>query len=1518
VNGPLVSPQLEVVGILRRQKGAAPVCVVRWVLGKDGNELPYPNDIFDVELTVDGVAVPGASRVVSPKNYVMLDPTRIPESYPPPAEPEEKWAVAQKPTTAIDPSAADDESLVNEAVGVIHLLKPTTTPRMRYRAAAFLCRMFKRAAESRAPLNRISDRQLVASAVVLANWLVRSDVRPIHLPQLAAAAFSAVRTGEGGGSFLRLDSKDRTLDFAYAALVLEALTIPGVATALDVLVDQSRQVRNHIRVAALQGGEMVDYWCDPLGEGLPLDERGRGKRYPASELIGLGCRIPLDAGLVESWITGKKKLLVTVRHRPRSVTVAALDDLDFSSFSDLAGEIHLDDDVTHFAANERAIDWDRMKRAMLLGSSHPPLPPSGARIDWSMVRVEVDTTGSDVPTEPSTSSRTADGKVEIQIDAPPKQPARPGAGSEEQTVAAYNIYGVWEGAQGFDAYFKNSALNPTLEELRPWLMTRRYSHSRDLRVAFPPIGGIQHPALTEAVQSPHWHPLLKRPDILQDTLEANTRPLPDITGTAEAVFTVDLRAGMGMQEPHRPPKGWDLAAPLAVAWRPEHDRDLKRLPAGQLQPQRYRFWVTSVDPFEQESDPVPVRTEDVDLKEAASFIFAPTRRSQISAQRGDKFTCAFEEPANQIRVTFETPYEGQISGWVSGGATTRLDKLTLHADVVLFRRLLTRRQNAVSGQHLLAAVKLPALPQWESTAVILAKDRWRPFGVAAVPTAKAGDTWEGLFKLGPDDRGWEYLAAVGFTVRASHAGFWGKSAIAGRNGQGRRLVRFVPRPDGKGYESRDVWIDETPSASSISLSQPSLVSDPKAPWWPEIKPVKIWPAAPVSAPPGVRRDLVLQRLLDRRFTRHGVPVDRSDWGEASLTIGQIAMCENSLRRTKVNGSILDPQDPILRTARRILAQDFDDGNRVGLRQHATVGFRGLADLEWKYSPRSSRPAGDAGRFSEAAAFRIYCTTLPHDASYARNFATLVAEVVQIKARTYAVTLKSGDADAWHSIAALARPTAVELLHGGQRALTNILTAQEAGGVFTVEFAPPASGVLPPKANAFFYVAQPLADVNSDNLDQPSSYRLLLPVPGGGEATFVWWVYGVSAAGAESPRHLLGAMQSQRFPRTTEPEQPAAFNVGPATDNSKHFLDPSKHAKWLPKAVNKLEDAKSFARVVLTWTPPDTSDRILLEVQREARLIAKPQMRMQLWAKSAWDALKSIESAPDDADLAAEDLELLADWLLGNPIDVPESPVKSFILFGENQQLSAVDGIIKLPVVGVDGAVRNCPALVDYFGLDSEDRMAAMDGNWDYRYRLRTFIDLGGSLPDRQRYLYSSPTLWSPNVAPETPRIRLKPKANSANMKPLQRPVVRLVFDPSVASFTLGASIFAVPTEHRWEYRIVVRRKIDAPSFGDPALADAAWIDVGRPLTLRIGEQSGYEGREIVDEEVDRHWPTHAPTIQYRVYVQQFMIVDDGQGLRERLVRGFESGVEPHEIPILLPAPTSRDAEIEVVEELQIE
>ena len=231
---------------------------------------------------------------------------------------------------------------------------------------------------------------------------------------------------------------------AHSALVLQTLAIPGVVTTLEEIFEESRQVRNHIRCSALQGGEMIDYWCDPKGVGGGLNEIERGKRYPASELIGLGCRIPLVTAQVDSWVKDKKSLSVIVRHRPRSIMLLDLDELDAKGFADPAGEIHLQGDVTMFAENQREIDWSRLKRALLLGSSHPPSPPSKAWVDWSMVRVEIAKTNPvDPAIEPSTAFRTGDGKVEIHIGIPENPIGIYGENNE--TVSAYNVYGVWQG-----------------------------------------------------------------------------------------------------------------------------------------------------------------------------------------------------------------------------------------------------------------------------------------------------------------------------------------------------------------------------------------------------------------------------------------------------------------------------------------------------------------------------------------------------------------------------------------------------------------------------------------------------------------------------------------------------------------------------------------------------------------------------------------------------------------------------------------------------------------------------------------------------------------------------------------------------------------------------------------------------------------------------------------------------------------------------------------------------------------
>lgn len=93
--------------------------------------------------------------------------------------------------------------------------------------------------------------------------------------------------------------------------------------------------------------------------------------------------------------------------------------------------------------------------------------------------------------------------------------------------------------------------------------------------------------------------------------------------------------------------------------------------------------------------------------------------------------------------------------------------------------------------------------------------------------------------------------------------------------------------------------------------------------------------------------------------------------------------------------------------------------------------------------------------------------------------------------------------------------------------------------------------------------------------------------------------------------------------------------------------------------------------------------------------------------------------------------------------------------------------------------------------------------------------------------------------------------------------------------------------------------------------------MGNPLRIVLGDTSPEE-KVITDDEVDRNWPGHAPNVIYRVFIQEFMVVDRPDGRVERLVRAFESGNSSPEVPVFLPAPVSSDREVEVRQELEIE
>lgn len=1510
--------KLVTVAAVCRPEQGDPYCVVRWSLGASGSELPRLDDKFDVSLSVGGNVV--AQRVVSPLGYAMLDPSRreAPDLYPTEKTP---WWVAVKPTGPIDPSHADTEDLSGRAIGVAHILEPTAPARLRMRGARVLYAAFQLVRANVKAFSGISDIELTRSAVAFTEILLQTRTQPRHLPQLLAREYRDMQAKRGSPTLLAFE-RSGSAHLAHAALVLNAIAMPGVAQRLDEVIGQSMNVREHIRVAALQGGSMIDYWDDPANLGLPRSDSERGRLWPAAELIGCGCRMPIALSDLRAWATGADNLLVTVAHRQREYRLADIEQLAANGFKNTQ-DIWLDSDISSWASStSEELTPSRLKLALSQArSSHPAQAPSGARVDWTMVRVDLDevidpATRKAVPTDTSLTFRTGDARVEIVIQRPKLPPlARRDTANadEERSGAAYNVYGVWEGAPGFDAYFNDPKADPDLAQLRPWLLTKRYNFAKDLKEAFPDVAGKTHPKLQEILESPPWHPHLKRPDLLRNETTADTTSLPDTGSPGDAIYTLDLRTGMNLPAHARPAKGWEVSAPAAVDWHPGLNRELQPVPHGR--PQRYRFWVTAVDAFDQESRPCPVLTHDDDLQEEETTIFEPKRRSPLAAPPGGAaLACHFVVKSSQLQIKFETPFERQISDQASTSPPKRVAASEIEARVILFRRILLER---FSDAKVLSPDMslLPDLPQWKALARDLARDRWVPWRALSVSPPTVGDAWTTSVQLEDGDLGWEYLAAVGMQVKTTSRAFWAKSIVEDGT-SGRRCDIIIsdasgvyPRPEDRPF----LLVNETPADSPVSLFKPCMVSDGRSPLWPEVSAYRVAGALPVSAPPGIRRDIILQRLLERSFVDQGQPVPKVSWGDEELTVGQATLSEAALKRTWLNDQRLpEPTSEDLAATRRLLAKDFHKESSGKLRQHASIGFRGLACLEWTYTPRSKRTS--ATKMAEATVFRVYSVQAPLDPAAATNFATGIATLTRNAQGdgSFTGSFTKGDKETWEAITK--RPTLVALGPVANPAWASVVFTSGTFGRCEIKLRPHGVSTLPAgPVEARFYVAQPLDDVASGGIDEISHHKFYAPIGGGGRSFFGWWVTGVSAAGLESPPGAISPMQGEVLSLTVEPPPVFDLVARPAV-RAADVMNPTQSRKWMPKAIQTLNDAKHYPRTVISWRTPSEPD-LNLEIRRIEEQISRGTGKAQdLAARTAWDAVLDIERLPDGAAITKQDLDLLGEWLSGTPIAVPEIASEYWPVF-TNHDRFPVSGVVAIdesevtaPLVG--GADPKA-GWIDYFGRNG-DAVSAMDGNWQFRYQLAAYIDLGDTAGD-QRWLYSSATTWSPFTVPDRPPIVLiakapKPKHTNAHK-------ARVVFDLQAVSTRSTRLERPALDDVSWEYRVVIRRLL--PSAGLSA-REAPWIDVGSPATLRLDDPDRSHA-EVIDNDVDRSWPGHVPELQYRVYVQEFMRIENseaGYPTCERLVRAYETqGAK--DIFIALKAPSSDADEIEMQQVIEI-
>ncbi|TIX16350.1 MAG: hypothetical protein E5V46_02985 [Mesorhizobium sp.] len=641
------------------------------------------------------------------------------------------------------------------------------------------------------------------------------------------------------------------------------------------------------------------------------------------------------------------------------------------------------------------------------------------------------------------------------------------------------------------------------------------------------------------------------------------------------------------------------------------------------------------------------------------------------------------------------------------------------------------------------------------------------------------------------------------------------------------------------------------------------------------------PALPILPPPGLDRDLVLQRLATCDFADKGVKIDPVAWSDdaTTLTLGQIAMCESALERLTWSGDPASAAD--LRPSRTILAL----GTRTDTgkpQQSPTIGFRGLAQLSWRYAPMATIPAAQRPALSETAAFKIYQARCPLEASLAKAAANGEVTLTAVDGKG-AVRL-SGTSDAANAALAsieLGVPAVVLIPQANGLCIAYVIRSAKGARAATAAQLKSIDGQpLPTKGavtTATLHLGHGLWIVEQNPKTPQLNGKLFVPLGGGPQETFVWWIAPLSYAGLEARTQDCPAC-CQTLTGSIQPPPPLQYQATQPTRADEHRLeDVAKYRAFLPAGVVDDSDAASLPRLVINWTAGDQSSDVFLMIERDEQEIKKQDARiMAMLDMKAWEALKAIEGLKDGAAIEKAWLGAIrTGWLRGMPVEAEPSAPTTFRRIGLRAKIPATAGIVQLtdPTQPAGSAKR--PTFIDYFGRNGDD-MVVMNGNYEFRYRLRAFRDLGtGS--DGPHYLYSRPTAWTNFAIPERPPIQVVAQMGAA------QPADYSLFAPRV-TFRLQTPEKITERTSPWFFRALLRRYVEVPmpsaSPGKPS-ARAQWIDVGQTAVI---EWNGIAA-EITDDELQREWAAQKLNPNYRIQVQAFR--RDDTDSKEVLVRSFD-------------------------------
>ena len=1566
---------------------------VRWILGEKpdditASEAPKTDDKFvltvrthdKLYLKADGtLGAKGrkAKHTIEPMRYAMVDPPRVLEAVP--GDPAGSRRVAIAPTAQVDPMDIQDSGGQSEkdrrlapgkGLGVLHLLDRLDPEENQKAAAAVFANAAKaflgsdgRAladpsdekaadtlaesvadalaayfAQSRgrveehyqifAELNAALIKQVQSPDILQQNTQSLSEALLEDVPELAALNLTGSATAADG--------------FAAYALAMRLVADPDVASLINERIDNPEEVRKQLKLKAFQGGDLLDFWSKPSG-GTGADS-DRGKLYPAWKLFGLGFDFPV---------------------LPRATIDAVLAAPGGKLF------IEVGDAKSRYKTCPVILRTEELERALALGSIFQPLKPKLAYLNHRLFAGDAVYPNENDRNLDATDPtfKTGEGLVEFHI-VPHRKELVTAKDDDRcfdpmtfRSEGGFNIYGIWEGAAGMERYFSDPDAMPSLGELRPFLITRRYSFERDLIGAFPNTGGQAHPGLKRALEAPASHPVLPRPkssrdyDGFQKRAEGRQAPeIPDPFYRNEdgdtTIWAYDLRQGM---KPSKPvpsgvERGWDPAGVINKDWSPLLDRDGNQTHGS---PQGYRFFVTAVDAYDQESEPCAVHVGDSALETGENpdqTIYYPRVRSQVP--QPDDIEVSASGQAG-LKITWRTPpfsEEDNRKGWKA--LFDPASNIGVSTKVKIYRRRLLEPvlEDADNIKFLSAAE--PDI-HWRQFDANLALEGWEPVHSAEVSGPVNGAQLQYHHPLAYHDRGFEYRVGVNFSVPSSHQRYWLPLARE-------RTIDTILRKDGQ-ITAEERTLAEAPSSSDIAAPPPIAIVNADAPRGPVAGSLsgQLAAAKPVLPPPGVQRDLVLSKLVSLASPAI-TPPEAGGWLNTGVVLNQAqkAVAEAALHRSLgalsdvFGGDALKISDDRLAASRRIIAQTFnreaDDpanagekGKTLGL--HPTVGFRGFMHLAWRYEPHAARRPSGQDQDAETTSFEVHSIRIPEDNPQSAGPAISARASVRSNGFTLEPREPSANADVEEVLAEQDKAMREALLASnrpafglfvadhevdGERSLSggSVTAARLVGDKIEVDVdqsveETPVFGTG--DLHIFFPNRVTSTKVNDFAATSALDLSVTLPVSGGYDEIACWWIIPLSAQNLRGDRSRMQS-HAARFASSLEPRPVERLDVYSALDRQRERLKKDQLGEWAPGDIADDSDAISNPRLVVRWRANERDLLAIIE-RNEKRMSDEPAKLLSVSEPSQWARLRTIEQLDRDAMLETDWIEKISTgesaWLHGHPVEPDGDPDTENQLVDVTRELSADDGLLKL-----ESGNELLPAFIDY-RQTLADSNVAMDSNWLYKYRMRLARVI--TTENGQTYpLLSQPSAWSEWTRPETPPIQVRRGADRTEYRSdIAGPEIHFELSASSTQKStnrLGRSLMKAERQGvdidplSWKYKVVIRRRMRSlrPTEEGSAIIEEL-IDVGRPVIL-LPEQDGGESTTITDTAIEREFFGQVIDTSYEIYVQQFAIrtLPDGQRV-ETPVRSHTS--EPqHRIPIQVKAPIDPDDEVIFHQKLTIQ